>query len=127
MGAFAMRQAGAQGESDKIDVFAAILPAMSVAEPFLRLAFDFVFEDLHDPAGLARVDRAFAAGLAEADAGLHERWSAARTKPDTLEAKTEAELLIAVAPHLDRFVAKLFGIEEEWEELFEGHHRLAPL
>ncbi len=32
-----------------------------------------------------------------------------------------------MAPHLDRFVARLFAIEEEWQELVEGHHRLAPL
>ncbi len=55
------------------------------------------------------------------------RWLAARADPAALEYKAEAELLIAVAPHLDRFVARLFAIEEEWQELVEGHHRLAPL
>jgi hypothetical protein len=34
---------------------------------------------------------------------------------------------MAVAPHLDRFVAKLFRIEEEWQDLVDGHHALAPL
>src|SRR5690242_18498267 len=122
-----MRRTGTRDESDKIDVFAAGSAAMSVAEPFLRLAFDFLFEDLYDHAGLARVDRTFAAWLAEADAALHAGWSAARANPDTLATKAEAELLIAVAPHFDRFVAKLFAIEDEWESLFEDHHRLAPL
>jgi NADPH-dependent glutamate synthase beta subunit-like oxidoreductase/NAD(P)H-flavin reductase len=100
---------------------------MSPAVPALRLAFDLAFEDLYDPAGLARVDEAFSAGLAKADAALHERWKAARADPHALAYKAEAELLIAVAPHLDRFVAALFGIEEEWEDLVESHHRLAPL
>jgi NADPH-dependent glutamate synthase beta subunit-like oxidoreductase/NAD(P)H-flavin reductase len=100
---------------------------MPPAVPVLNLAFGLGFEDLHDPAGLARVDDAFSTGLAKADAALHERWKAARAGPDALAYKAEAELLIAVAPHLDRFIAALFGIEEEWEELVESHHRLAPL
>ena len=122
-----MGQGEARGDSDKILSFPAIPSAMSAAEPFLRLAFGLSFEDLYDPAGLARVDRAFAGWLREADAALHERWTAARADPAALEAKPEAELLIAVAPHLDRFVAKLFGIEEEWQDLVESHRRLAPL
>jgi NADPH-dependent glutamate synthase beta subunit-like oxidoreductase/NAD(P)H-flavin reductase len=100
---------------------------MSAAEPFLRLAFGLAFEDLYDPAGLARLDAAFSETLAAADAALHARWREARANPDALAYKAEAELLIEVAPHLDRFVARLFGIEEEWQALVQGHHRLAPL
>jgi len=100
---------------------------MSAAEPFLRLAFGLAFDDLYDTAGLARVDAAFRGWLRDADANLHGIFREARAKPEALEYKAEAELLIAVAPHLDRFVAKLFAIEEEWAELVESHHRLAPL
>jgi NADPH-dependent glutamate synthase beta subunit-like oxidoreductase/NAD(P)H-flavin reductase len=100
---------------------------MSDAQPFLRLAFGLAFGDLYDPAGLARLDGCFGEELAKADAALHARWIAARSDAAALEYKAEAELLIEVAPHLDRFVARLFGIEEEWQELVEGHHRLAPL
>jgi NADPH-dependent glutamate synthase beta subunit-like oxidoreductase/NAD(P)H-flavin reductase len=100
---------------------------MSAAEPFLRLAFGLAFDELYQTDGLARVDAAFSDWLREADANLHAAWSEARAKPAVLAYKAEAELLIAVAPHLDRFVAKLFAIEEEWAELVEGHHRLAPL
>jgi NADPH-dependent glutamate synthase beta subunit-like oxidoreductase/NAD(P)H-flavin reductase len=100
---------------------------MSDAQPFLRLAFGLAFEDLYDPAGLGRLDGFFAEELRRADAELHARWLAARTDPAALDKLPEAELLIALAPHLDRFVAKLFGIEEEWQELVESHHRLAPL
>ncbi|HEX3098039.1 MAG TPA: FAD-dependent oxidoreductase [Usitatibacter sp.] len=73
------------------------------------------------------MDEAFSAWLGKADAALHDRWKSARLDPDALPYKTEAELLITVAPHLDRFVAALFGIEEEWHDLVESHHRLAPL
>ncbi|HET7549354.1 MAG TPA: FAD-dependent oxidoreductase, partial [Usitatibacter sp.] len=100
---------------------------MSAAEPFLRLAFGLAFEDLHDAAGLARLDGAFSQALHAGDEGLHARWSAARAAPGALPYKEEAELLIAVAPHLDRFLARLFGIEDEWQALVAGHHRLAPL
>ncbi len=100
---------------------------MPASPPSLSLAFGLAFEDLYDPAGLERLDGEFVSALAEADAGLAARLAAARANPAALAYKEEADLLIAVAPHLDRFVARLFGIEEEWQDLVEGHHRLAPL
>jgi NADPH-dependent glutamate synthase beta subunit-like oxidoreductase/NAD(P)H-flavin reductase len=96
------------------------------ASPALALAFGLAFEDLYRRDGLARVDGEFLAALRAADAPLHDRLAAAR-RGDPLPHKEEAELLIAAAPHLDRFIAKLFGIEDEWAELVESHHRLAPL
>src|SRR5882672_11671765 len=100
---------------------------MPASPASLSLAFGLAFEDLYDPAGLERLDREFVRALAEADAGLASRLAAARENPAALAYKEEADLLIAGAPHLDRFTAKLFGIEEEWRDLVEGHHRLAPL
>ncbi|HST00575.1 MAG TPA: pyridine nucleotide-disulfide oxidoreductase, partial [Usitatibacter sp.] len=100
---------------------------MVAMPPALSLAFGLAFPDLYSRAGLERLDSQFIRALADADAPLAERFRAARAAPATLEYKAEADLLIAVAPHLDRFVATLFGIEEAWEDLFDGHHRLAPL
>lgn len=100
---------------------------MPSAAPSLSLAFGHSFEDLHDRDGLVRIDRSFAQWLGEADPALHERFAALRVDTSALTAKEEAEFLIALAPHLDRFVATLFGIQEEWQELVESHHRLAPL
>jgi len=100
---------------------------MHAASAGLAPAFGFSFEDLHDPAALARLDGEFGRWLAAADDALQGRYAAARAQPASLAYKEEADLLIAVAPHLDRFIARLFGIEEEWQELVEGHHRLAPL
>jgi NADPH-dependent glutamate synthase beta subunit-like oxidoreductase/NAD(P)H-flavin reductase len=74
-----------------------------------------------------RVDDAFRAALRDADSALCERYDVLRASPGSAPYKEEAELLIAVAPHLDRFIARLFGIEDAWEELVESHHRLAPL
>jgi len=100
---------------------------MSPASPGLRLAFGFRFDDLYSVAGLERLDGEFLRALGEADAALAARLSAARHDPAALAYREEAELLIAAAPHLDRFIARLFGIEDEWVELVESHHRLAPL
>jgi NADPH-dependent glutamate synthase beta subunit-like oxidoreductase/NAD(P)H-flavin reductase len=101
--------------------------SMSAPPVALSLAFGLGFEDLHDPSGLQRLDGEFLRALSAADAALHSRLVAARAAPDALAYKDEAELLIAAAPHLDRFIAKLFAIEEEWRDLVESHHELAPL
>jgi NADPH-dependent glutamate synthase beta subunit-like oxidoreductase/NAD(P)H-flavin reductase len=91
----------------------------------MKLAFGIEFEALYEREGLARVDAAFLGFLAEADAALRERLVAARAKPPA--AKEESELLIALAPHVEDFVARLFGIEAEAQALAGRHHELAPL
>ena len=100
---------------------------MSATAPALSLAFGLAFEDLHHVSGLERLDGEFLRWLAKADGTLHARFMAARADPASLPYKDEADLLIAVAPHFDRFIAHLFAIEDEWQELVESHHRLAPL
>jgi NADPH-dependent glutamate synthase beta subunit-like oxidoreductase/NAD(P)H-flavin reductase len=91
------------------------------------LEFGLRFEDLHAREGLQRLDSAFGSALKAADADLATRYDAARANPAALATKEEAELVIAVAPHLDHFVARLFDIEAEWEALKAGHAALAPL
>ncbi|MGZ5041156.1 MAG: hypothetical protein ACXWBQ_10470 [Usitatibacter sp.] len=82
---------------------------MSADAP-LHLAFGLSFEDLYASRGLERIDGEFLRALAQADGPLATRLLAARADPPALAYKEEADLLIAVAPHLDRFVAKLFAI-----------------
>ncbi|HEX4763895.1 MAG TPA: FAD-dependent oxidoreductase [Usitatibacter sp.] len=100
---------------------------MSLPSQSPSLAFGLGFEDLYRQGGLERLDAAFTRFLEAADGALAPRFYEARRTPDALEYKAEAELLIAVAPHLDAFIAKLFGIEAEWNHLVERHHELAPL
>ncbi len=88
-------------------------------------AFGIAFADLYEREGLARVDEAFLAFLGEADAPLRDRLLAARAQPPA--AKEESELLIAAAPHLEDFLARLFGIESEAAALAARHNELAPL
>ena len=93
----------------------------------LTLAHGLTFADLHAHDGLQRIDALFGEHLRAADAGLAERMTAGRAAPDTLAAKAEADLLIALAPHLEDFLAVLFGIVPAVRALEARHHELAPL
>ncbi len=88
---------------------------------------DVSFADLARRDGLERVDAAFRAALGEADPALAERLAAARLAPNALAAADEAALLVALAPHLDDFLAALFGIRAAIAELRGRAEALAPL
>src|SRR6185436_3202892 len=68
----------------------------------------YAFADLFVPARLAQLDAEFRRELAGSDAGLAARFEAYRGGA-TGAAPEDSELLIAVARHLSRFVAELFG------------------
>jgi NADPH-dependent glutamate synthase beta subunit-like oxidoreductase/NAD(P)H-flavin reductase len=85
------------------------------------------FDDLYRREGLLKLDRHFLEALSRSDAPLREQLVRARAEPSALTARQESELLLALAPHLDRFIARLFGIERELEDLSARHHELAPL
>ncbi len=91
----------------------------------MKLAFGIAFGDLYERAGLLRVDAAFLDFVGEADPGLRQRLIQARQAPPA--AKEESELLVALAPHVEDFLARLFGIEAEARALAERHHELAPI
>jgi len=93
----------------------------------LRLAHGLEFADLYTVDGAARIDACFVAHLARADAALAERLLRARAAPALLAGKDESALLIDVAPHLEDFLAELFGIEDAVRALEARHHELAPL
>ncbi|MBX3498480.1 MAG: FAD-dependent oxidoreductase [Alphaproteobacteria bacterium] len=93
----------------------------------LSLRHGLTFEDLHARDGLSRLDAAFVSGLAGVDAALHNRLVAARAAPDSLAAKDESTLLIDLAPHLDDFLADLFGVTPPNLALRATHARLMPL
>jgi len=93
----------------------------------LNLAYDLTFADLYSRAGLLRLDQCFLEHLTAAEPSLAERLQAARRAPEALERKAEAELLIAVGPYLEDFLAELFGIAGEAQALAVQHHELAPI
>src|SRR5690348_6759078 len=91
----------------------------------MNLGFGLRFGDLYERDGLLRLDAAFLEFLGEADGALRERVNAARSTPPAK--KEESELLIALAPHVEDFIARLFGIEAEARALAARHNELAPL
>ena len=93
----------------------------------LALPAGLEFADLYSGEGAARIDALFVAHLRGADAALAERLAAARERSEALDRKSESELLIALAPHLEDFVAALFGIGAEVRAREARHHELAPL
>jgi len=93
----------------------------------LHLAYGFSFNDLYEREGLIRIDAAFREYLGEGNPGLRAQLDATRLNPGELSNKVQSELLIALAPHLEDFLAILFGIQTQVQALAERHHELAPL
>src|SRR5262245_25609547 len=93
----------------------------------LQLAFGLTFEDLYTATGVAKLDRIFLERLASSSPSLASGLEAARAAPDVLTRKAESELLIELGPHVEAFVAHLFGIENEFAALRDEHLRLADL
>jgi NADPH-dependent glutamate synthase beta subunit-like oxidoreductase/NAD(P)H-flavin reductase len=95
--------------------------------PAPRLGFGFSLAELARRDGLVRLDQAFLRHLAAEDPMLHERLLAVRATPDSLDAKQEGELLVALGPQLDAFVGSLFGIEPELLALARETASLDPI
>jgi NADPH-dependent glutamate synthase beta subunit-like oxidoreductase/NAD(P)H-flavin reductase len=93
----------------------------------LTLAHGLAFADLYSPAGLVRIDRLFLEDLARRNAALAGRLSAARAQPEALAPLAESELLIALGPEAEDFIARLFGIVPELSASTARHKALDPL
>ena len=93
----------------------------------LNLAHGLSFAELYERDGLARLDGVFLDFLGASDPALKPRLAAARARPSELEAKAESALILEIAPHLEDFLAELFGIQAEFRALAARHHELAPL
>jgi NADPH-dependent glutamate synthase beta subunit-like oxidoreductase/NAD(P)H-flavin reductase len=91
------------------------------------LGFGFGFADLAARDGLIRLDRLFLDQLAAEDGGLHARLLTARATPDALAARDESDLVVALGPHVEKFVATLFGIEAETLALARETATLDPI
>ncbi|RPH36846.1 pyridine nucleotide-disulfide oxidoreductase, partial [bacterium] len=85
----------------------------------LALSFPgFSYEDLHNAERLAELTRRFYDTVRLADPALMERFDGYReTKGVGLRDVDISAILLDMAPHLSRFVAKLFGVENECREM----------
>jgi NADPH-dependent glutamate synthase beta subunit-like oxidoreductase/NAD(P)H-flavin reductase len=97
------------------------------AAPRLTLAHGLAFDALYSREGLLQLDALFLARLRHTDAALAAALERARQDPVLLAKLEESQLLIALAPHLEDFVAHLFGIEDQVQALAARHNALAPL
>ena len=93
----------------------------------LSLRHGLSFTDLYTRDGLGRLDAAFVSTLATIDVALRNRLLAARAAPDALADKDASALLIELAPHLDDFLADLFGVTTPNLAMRAAHARLMPL
>ncbi len=90
-------------------------------------AFNLSFEQLYAREGLIKLDAQFLHELETTAPDLHTQLLAAREAPDTLTAKAESALLLAIGPWLEDFIAQLFHIQTAVAALSSSHHALAPL
>ncbi|MBS0235944.1 MAG: FAD-dependent oxidoreductase [Proteobacteria bacterium] len=93
----------------------------------LRLQYDTAFQDLYNPAGLARLDTQFLKTLHQNEPELYNAVMLARSAPGNIEGKAESELIIQLAPIVEEFIATLFGIQHEVAQLQAAHHKEAPI
>jgi NADPH-dependent glutamate synthase beta subunit-like oxidoreductase/NAD(P)H-flavin reductase len=94
----------------------------------LKLRHGFALHDLYNRDGLIRLDATFLDFLGVSDAALRALLEAARLADGVFASKKEeSALLIALAPHLEDFLAHLFGIEAQVQALAARHQELAPL
>ncbi len=78
----------------------------------------YSYADLYDPAKLRALFEAWHAELHAADAALGARYDAYRANEGAdLGPQALSELLVELAPSVSRFVARLFRVEDEWDEL----------
>ncbi len=90
-------------------------------------AFGIMFDDLYRRDGLVRLDTEFVDHLKTVDIELYNRLMAGRADRASLDDKAHSQLLLDLAPHVEDFIGKLFGVEKELGLLAERHHVLAPL
>ncbi|MDE2005908.1 MAG: FAD-dependent oxidoreductase [Rhodospirillales bacterium] len=88
---------------------------------------DLTFAELGSREGLVRLDALFVDRLAGQEPALHARLLAARAAPEALEAKAEADLIVALGAVLDGFLGEAFGIEAELAALRVSTLALDPV
>ena len=88
----------------------------------------FVYADLHDPARLRALYDTFCERVAAQDAALWAEWDAYRTAPDAPRSPIElSDLIVRMAPHVSRFVTRLFQVDHAAEKIEEETRELEAL
>ncbi|MDH4065843.1 MAG: FAD-dependent oxidoreductase, partial [Acidobacteriota bacterium] len=77
----------------------------------------FTFADLHAPARLRDLHDAFVDEVRQTEPDLWHQWCQHREVPDSLSAAAQGNLIVQMAPHVSRFLTRLFGVGPEAEVL----------
>jgi NADPH-dependent glutamate synthase beta subunit-like oxidoreductase/NAD(P)H-flavin reductase len=95
---------------------------MAVAATSLGIP-GYTFADLHEPERLASLYERFCEEAAAADPALWTEWAAYRAAPDAPRPPVAlSNLLIAMAPHVSRFVKRLFDVETRASAIAAATH-----
>src|SRR5688572_8454973 len=73
----------------------------------------FTFADLHQPARLYALYELFCAEVRRSDPELWAQWEAHHLTPSALGPVARSNLLVDMAPHVSRFVTRLFSVGPE--------------
>ncbi len=77
----------------------------------------FTFADLHDASRLKDLHDRFQDDFKAADPDLFTQWAQHREMPEALSAIGRSNLIVAVAPHVSRFVTRLFSVGPDVEAM----------
>ena len=88
----------------------------------------FTYADLYRPLRLRDLHDRFCAQVATDDPELWRVWDVYRTAPDSVTSPIErSDLIVRMAPHVSRFVARLFGVEAAADGIRAGTDQLDAL
>ncbi|MFA5908630.1 MAG: FAD-dependent oxidoreductase [Vicinamibacterales bacterium] len=73
----------------------------------------FTFADLHQPARLRDLHDRFVGHVQASEPELWAQWEQYRSVPEALGAVARGNLVVAMAPHVSRFITRLFGVGAE--------------
>ena len=77
----------------------------------------FTFADLHQPARLRDLYQRFAGQVKSTEPELWAEWQQYSEIPESLSAIARGNLVVAMAPHVSRFLSELFSVGAEAAEL----------
>jgi NADPH-dependent glutamate synthase beta subunit-like oxidoreductase/NAD(P)H-flavin reductase len=88
--------------------------------PVAPLGLDgFTFADLHRPARLRDLYLQFVAQVKQTEPELWSQWEQYREVPESLSNVGRSDIIVAMAPHVSRFVSALFSVGDDAAALVE--------
>src|SRR6187397_2482687 len=77
----------------------------------------FAFADLHRPAKLRELYNRFVERVKATEPELWGQWDQYRSVPESLGAVARGNIVVAMAPHVSRFLSELFSVGADAEAL----------